>query len=252
MKRFFLSFYFYIRLFLIFFNAYFKLLTKRYSWEEYVRYSKKVLELVKEFGVRVVIEGEENLREVVSPVVIVSNHMSSLETLIFGYIIGRFFKLSFVVKDSLLRYPIFGRLMKFLDPIAVSRKKPRKDFEVVLKKAKELLNKKVSVVVFPQGTRSKKIEEKNFSKLGIKLAEIFKVDILPICVKTDFLELGDLIRDMGAINLSNDVYIRIFPPIKFQQIRKETHQQIMELFKETLKKWQIFKLFVVLNFFFIF
>lgn len=240
MKKFFISFYFYVCLFLILFRAYFKLIVGKYSWEEYIRYSKEILNLVKKFGAKVIIEGEENLKQVVSPVIIVSNHMSSLETLTFGYIIGRFFKISFIVKDSLLKYPIFGKLMKFLEPIAVTRKEPRKDFEVVLKKAKELFDKKISIVVFPQATRSKKIEEKSFSKIAIKLAESFKVDIVPVCIKTDFLELGRIVRDVGVVNLKNDVRIKIFPPVNFQEVGKETHQEIINLFKETLNKWQVF------------
>lgn len=240
MKKFFISFYFYIYLFLIFFRAYFKLIIGKYSWEEYVRYSKEIFDLIKKFGTKVIIEGEENLKQVNTPVIIISNHMSSLETLIFGYIIGRFFKISFIVKDSLLKYPLFGKLMKFLKPIAVTRKEPRKDFEIVLRSTRQLFKDNISVVVFPQATRSKKIEKESFSKIGIKLAEIFKVDIIPICVKTDFLELGRIIRDIGVVNLNNDVYIKIFPPINYKQIKKETHQDIIELFKETLKKWQIF------------
>ncbi|MCX7910319.1 MAG: 1-acyl-sn-glycerol-3-phosphate acyltransferase [Endomicrobia bacterium] len=251
--NFFISVYFYISISLIFFGAYLKLLLGKYSWQEYIDYSKKVLDLVKKISKKIYIEGERNLKEVSPPLIIISNHMSSLETLIFGYILGRYFRISFVVKDSLLKYPVIGRLIKFLNPIAVGRKNARDDFEIILKKAKNLIDKKISIVVFPQGRRSKLIDRKNFNKIGIKLSKAFNIDLLPICVKTDFLEIGKLIRDIGKINPQNALHIRIFTPIKSSNLDRTTHDYIIDLFKNTLNNWmQHIILYFLLNSFIIY
>ncbi|MEN3013992.1 MAG: lysophospholipid acyltransferase family protein [Endomicrobiia bacterium] len=234
---FFASIYFYTNLFLIFLIAYFRILFKTYSWRYYIYYSRKILNLVYKLGAKVYIEGQENLKKVSPPAVIVSNHMSSLETLLFGYLIGKYFKISFVVKESLLRYPILGKLIKFLEPISVTRKNPKKDFEVVLKNTKKLFNKGISIIVFPQATRTKFINEKKFNKIGIKLARIFKVELLPICVKTDFLEMGKIIKDIGKVNPGNSLYIKIFPPIRQDELNLTTHTLLVNLFKTTLNNW---------------
>jgi len=229
--------YFYINLFLIFLSAYIEYILGKYSWARYVYYSKKILKLVEKCGAKVKIEGTKELEKIVPPVIFISNHMSSLETFIFAGILGEYLKFTFVVKKSLLFYPIFGKLIKFTNPIAVSRKQPKKDYFVVVDQAEKLFSNKISLVVFPQATRSKEIDENKFSSLAIKLAEKFKLNIIPICVKTDFLNVGKVVRDFGKVVPQNDVKIKIFPEIKYQEINKQTNQKIIGLFKTTLAEW---------------
>jgi 1-acyl-sn-glycerol-3-phosphate acyltransferase len=90
---------------------------------------------------------------------------------------------------------------------------------------------------FPQATRSKEIDENKFSSLAIKLAEKFKLNIIPICVKTDFLSVGKVVRDFGKVVPQNDVKIKIFHEIKSQEINKQTNKKIIELFKTKLAEW---------------
>ena len=233
-----ISLYFYYNLILIILSAYIEYFFGKYTWVRYVYYSQKILELVKKCKTKVVVEGIEELKKISPPVVFVSNHMSSLETLIFGGIIGKTLRITFVVKKSLLYYPFLGRLIKFVNPIAVSRKQPKEDYFVVLKQAKKLFSEKISLVVFPQATRSKEVDEDKFSSLAVKLAEKFRLSIVPLCVKTDFLSNGKIIKDFGKVVPQNDLRIKIFPEIKHQEINKQTNQKIIELFKTTLTKWE--------------
>ena len=232
-----ITLYFYFNLILIILSAYVEYLFGKYSWGRYVYYSEQILKLVEKCGAKVRIEGKEVLEKIVPPVVFVSNHMSSLETLIFGGIIGKFLKFTFVIKKSLLYYPFFNRMIKFLNPIVVSRKHAKKDFAVVLSQAKFLFDNKISLVVFPQATRSIEINENKFSSLAVKLVERFGLSIVPICVKTDFLSIGKIIKDIGKVVPQNDVRIKIFPEITHREINKQTNKKIIELFKTTLTKW---------------
>lgn len=236
MKKFLVNVKFYFNLVSIILSAYIKLVLHKYSWQDYVTDSGKILNLVKKIGTKVLILSEENLKCVSAPVVFVSNHMSSLETFIFGYILGRYHKISFVVKKSLLYYPFFGHILNFLKPIVVSRKNAISDFKIVIKKFKNLIEEKTSIVIFPQATRSLNIDEKQFSSLGVKLAKIYNIPIIPICIKTDFLSLGKVVRDIGKVNPEKDVYIKIFPPIYPQQITKNTNSQIVNNLKSFLAK----------------
>lgn len=226
--------FFYVNFLYIIAKAYLKLITGKYNWDTYVSYSGKIVEIVKKCGAKVIIEGLEELEKVKPPVVIISNHMSALETLIFGYILGQKLKISFVVKDTLLKYPMFGQLVKFLHPVAIKRKKPKDDFKKIVTSLKKMFKEKVSIVVFPQGTRSISIDEKKFNSIGIKLAKIFNVGVLPVFVKTDFLSTGKLLRDFGKVYPEKDVYVKIFPLIK--QVDKSKHLYIIELFKSTFNK----------------
>ncbi|MFN3551039.1 MAG: lysophospholipid acyltransferase family protein [Endomicrobiia bacterium] len=237
MFKIFPTIYFYSNLFFLIFKAYFKLIFKKFFWQDFVKYSKKVLEIIKNFETKVIIEENNELLKISYPVIFISNHMSSLETLLFGYILGRYTKITFILKKSLLYYPIFGKILKFLDPIAVSRNNPRKDFRLVLKKYEILYKNKVSLVVFPQATRSLNIEDNKFSSIGIKIAKIFNIGIVPIFVKTDFLSIGKIIKDIGIVNTKKNVYIKIFPYIPAEKINKNTNQQIVEILKKELAKY---------------
>ncbi|MCX7957249.1 MAG: 1-acyl-sn-glycerol-3-phosphate acyltransferase [Endomicrobia bacterium] len=220
-------------------KVYIKIIFKNYFWDDYVKYSYDIIRLVRRFNTKFCIEGENYLKEISKSVVVVSNHMSSLETFIFGYVLGRYFKISFVIKESLLKYPIFGRILKFLEPISVTRKNPREDFIRVINGFRKLLNNKISIVVFPQTTRSKSLDVMKFSSISTKLAKIFNVDILPVCVKTDFLDNGKIIKDFGNINPGRDVYIKIFPPITFDKVNRFTDDFILDMFKKTLQGWGV-------------
>lgn len=236
LSRIYTSVYFYFSLFKIFLSAYLKIILHKYGWQAYVEHSKKIVDLVKNCGAKVYIEVEQELKDLNLPVIIVSNHMSSLETFIFGYIFGRFFRITFVAKKSLVYYPIFGKILKYLEPILISRENPKYDYKIVTSKLQDFIRNKISLVIFPQATRSEYINEDKFSSLAIKLAERFKLDLLPVCVKTDFLSTGKILRDFGKVQPDKDVFIKIFPVIKFYQINKKTNRQLITLFKGTLAK----------------
>ncbi|MCS7227498.1 MAG: 1-acyl-sn-glycerol-3-phosphate acyltransferase [Endomicrobia bacterium] len=232
------SVYFYFCLFQIILSAFIELILQRYNWHRYVFYSKKIFDLVKKTAAKVYIENLDELKKVKPPVIIISNHMSSIETFIFGYLFGQFFRITFVVKKSLLYYPIFGSLLRFLQPIPVSRKSAKKDFDTIIRKLKVLFRKNISLVIFPQATRSYKIEEKNFNSIGVKLAKMFKVDIIPVCVKTDFLSIGKVFKDFGKVFPEKTVYVKVFPLIDSQHITKDTHRKMVNLLKQTIDNWQ--------------
>lgn len=229
--------YFYFSLFKILLSAYFKIVFHKYDWETYVNYSKKIIDLVTTCGARVHIDGEQELLKVKPPVIIVSNHMSSLETFIFGYIFGRFFKITFIAKKSLVYYPIFGRIFKYLNPILITRKNPAEDYRTVLNQSRELFENKISLVVFPQATRSVQITEEKFSSIATKLAKHFKLDLLPVCVKTNFLAVGKILKDFGKVQPWEDVFVKILPLIRFCDINKETNKQLVLLLKNTLTEF---------------
>ncbi len=232
-KTFYNTVYFYLNAFIIMLSAYFKIIFKKYDWHKYVYDSKKIIDLIKRCGGKVYIDTKE-LENVKPPVVLVSNHMSSLEAFIFGYIIGKYFKFTFVLKESLIHYPIFGKIVKFLKPIAVSRENVKSDFKKVITETKSLFKENISVLVFPQATRSLTIDEEKFNSIGVKLSNIFKVPIVPICVKTDFLTIGKYIKDLGKVDITKDVYVKVFKPIPPQEVNKSTNQKIVSCIKNYL------------------
>jgi 1-acyl-sn-glycerol-3-phosphate acyltransferase len=145
---------FYLPVLLVVFRASLLASRGRYGPDHWVASSLGIIEAMEGAGMRLSIEGMENLRRVEGPVVFLSNHMSTLETFVLPSIIQPVKPVTFVVKDSLLRYPVFGPIMRSRDPVAVGRKNPREDLIAVLKGGEERIRRGVSIIVFPQGKRA--------------------------------------------------------------------------------------------------
>jgi 1-acyl-sn-glycerol-3-phosphate acyltransferase len=196
--------------------------------------SRRVFDAIESHGGIFHIRGLDNLRKVQGPVVLISNHMSALETVILPGLILPFKSFTFVVKESLLTYPFFGPLLKSREPIAVTRKNPREDLKIVLLEGGENLARGRSVMIFPQSTRYLFVDPEHFSTLGIKLAKRADVPIIPIAVKTDFWKIGKLMSDVGAIGKPRDIYFIFGEPMTIQGTGKEEHQKVISFIQNSL------------------
>jgi 1-acyl-sn-glycerol-3-phosphate acyltransferase len=199
--------------------------------------SHRVFRLIEDIGGRFHLRGLDNLRSCRPPLVIVSNHMSTLETFVFPSIIAPFIEVTFVVKDSLVRHPLFGPIMRARNPIVVKRENPREDFQTVMTRGMELLAKGTSVIIFPQSTRSAEFVLEEFNSLGIKLAKAAGVPVMPVAVKTDFWENGKYLKDLGAIKRNRPIHMVFGQPFSVQGTGKEDHQKIIDFIVSHLQEW---------------
>ena len=199
--------------------------------------SYEVIKLIENCGGRFEIEGINNLKNIQEPVVIVSNHMSAMESMIFPGLIAPFMEVTFVVKESLAKHFLFGVVMRARNPITVGRKNSKDDLIKVLNQGKEVLRNGTSVVIFPQGGRRDVFKAEEFNSLGIKLASIAGVKILPIALKTDFWGNGKIIRDFGKIDRKKPIHIKFGEPITIEGSGKEQNKKIIEFISDNLFKW---------------
>src|SRR4030043_2323348 len=137
----------------------------------------------------------QNISKSEGPVLFIGNHMSTLETMVLPCIIAPHREVTFVVKESLVKHPLFGDVMRSRNPIVVGRTDPRKDLEAVMNGGMDLLSKGISIVIFPQSTRSVEFIPEEFNSLGVKLAKKAGVKVVPIAIKTDFWGNGKLIKE---------------------------------------------------------
>ena len=210
----------------------------KYDDEQWIKSSFRVFRHIEGCGGRFHIKGLDNLRKGDKPLVIVSNHMSTLETVIFPCIITPFRPLTFVVKDSLVKGPVFGPVMRSRNPVVVGRRNPREDFRTVITQGKEILNKGVSVVIFPQSTRSIDFVPEKFNSLGIKLAKKAGVEILPAAIKTDFWGESKVIKGFGPLKREKPICMTFGEPMSIKDNGKEEHRQIIAFISSHLDKWK--------------
>ncbi|KUO78981.1 MAG: glycerol acyltransferase [Desulfosporosinus sp. BRH_c37] len=209
----------------------------QYETEAWALSSYNIFKLIEGCGGRFHITGLENLQKCKGPVVFISNHMSTLETMVFPCIIAPFMNVTFVVKDSLVKHPFFGPIMRSRNPIAVSRQNSRADFQIVMKKGQELLANGVSIIVFPQNTRTVEFVPKEFNTLGVKLANNAKVQVVPIAIKTDYWGNGKYLKDFGPIDRSKPIYMAFGEPLSIKGTGKEENRSIIEFISSHLEKW---------------
>ena len=102
---------------------------KIYDTRAWADSSLYIFRFIEATGGRFHITGMENILRSKDPVLFISNHMSTLETMILPCLIAPLREVTFVVKESLVKHPLFGHVMRSRDPIVVGRTDPRKDLE---------------------------------------------------------------------------------------------------------------------------
>jgi 1-acyl-sn-glycerol-3-phosphate acyltransferase len=212
----------------------------KYDDGQWYASSTAILRALEKTGIMVEITGADNLKSPDGPCVFVSNHMSTLETFVLPAIIRPFKAVTFVVKKSLVEYPVFGHVMRSRDPVTVGRKNPREDLKAVLEGGTERLKAGISVVIFPQSTevtRSTVFDPRAFNSIGVKLARRAGVPVVPIAVQTDAWGTGRILRDFGRIDPSKDVQFCFGEPMAVRDSGKEEHQKTVEFIRDKLSQW---------------
>ncbi len=126
-------------------------------------------------GIKYEIQGMENIPA--HPVVVLSTHQSAWETIFLYYAMS---PVCPILKKELLKIPFWGWAMSLQKPIAIDRSKPREAGRSLLIQGKERLEEGLSVVIFPEGTRSPAGTIKEFSRGGAKLAVSANFPVLPV------------------------------------------------------------------------
>lgn len=199
--------------------------------------SIEVLRLLEGIGLSVQIIGLDNLRNTEGPCVIIGNHMSMMETLLLPGIVQPLKPVTFVVKESLLNYPVFKHVMRARNPVAVSRTNPRQDLKTVMEEGEKRLQQAISIIVFPQTTRSNTFDPEQMSSIGVKLAKKCGVPIIPLALKTDAWRNGKYMKDFGSIDVSKKTCFAFGEPLSVAGKGTEEQQAINNFIAGKLGSW---------------
>jgi 1-acyl-sn-glycerol-3-phosphate acyltransferase len=210
----------------------------RYDTSEWCRSSLAILRALENVGVRVEVDGIDNFRALDGPCVFIGNHMSTLETFVLPVIIATIREATFVVKQSLVEYPVFKHVMRARNPVTVGRLNPRDDLKAVLEGGTERLKAGISIILFPQTTRTPVLDRDQFNTIGVKLAKRAGVPAVPIALKTDAWGTGSRFKDFGRIDPAKVVHISFGKPLTVRDRGSEEHQQIIEFIEGKLREWE--------------
>ncbi|MEI7500195.1 MAG: lysophospholipid acyltransferase family protein [Bacteroidota bacterium] len=211
----------------------------KYATRQWVDTSHDIFTDVERCGGRIHITGMDNARNSIGSVLFLSNHMSTLETMILPGIIQPLKNITFVVKNELVNHWAFKDVMRSRDPIVLSRSNPREDFRIVMEQGVEKLKKNISIVIFPQSTRRVEFRPSEFNSLGTKLAAKAGVQVIPVAVKTDFWGFGKSSKYLGPIDRNKPVHIAFGKPMTVYGSGKEELLKTVEFITGCLESWKI-------------
>jgi 1-acyl-sn-glycerol-3-phosphate acyltransferase len=209
-----------------------------YDTKAWADSSYYIFRFIENAGGRFHITGMDNISKESDPVVFIGNHMSTLETMILPCLIAPRREVTFVVKESLVRHPLFGHVMRSRDPIVVGRTDPRKDLEEVMTKGPELLSRGTSIVIFPQSTRSSEFKPEEFNSLGIKLARKTGAKVIPVALKTDFWGQGKVVKELGPLDSSKIIYFKFGEPFQVKSGGRDDNQRVIDFIQSSLNEWR--------------
>lgn len=157
-------------------------------------------------GVKVHLRGRENLGDN-QTYVFISNHRSYLDPPALLTSIRK--RLGFIAKKELLRVPVLGRGMKYVNAVAIDRGGSASAIER-MKVATERLHSGVSFVVFAEGTRAQAGELLPFKKGGFYMAVQAGAPIAPVAIKNT-----DRLMGKGKSEARpGTIEVTILPPVE--------------------------------------
>ncbi|NOY85999.1 MAG: 1-acyl-sn-glycerol-3-phosphate acyltransferase [Deltaproteobacteria bacterium] len=238
LARLFPDLYFYAQMMGVYWNGSRKAKRGAYDGNDWIKSSEAVLRALESVGVKVKVENMGAFINLDSPCVFIGNHMSTLETFVLPCIIQPHRDVTFVVKESLINYPVFKYIMRARDPVVVGRTDAREDLKRVLVDGSDKLGKGRSIIIFPQTTRSVGLDPEQFNSIGVKLARRAKVPIVPIALKTDAWGVGRWVKDFGKIHAKIPAHICFGEPMTVSGNGRDEQERIVGFIREKLEKWK--------------
>ncbi|MDD4602613.1 MAG: lysophospholipid acyltransferase family protein [Bacteroidales bacterium] len=161
--------------------------------------------------------------------VMVSNHQSGADIIVL-FLLWHHFK--WVAKKSLFAFPFIGWNMWLNHYISVERGKGS-SMRKMMSDAGRTLKAGNSIMIFPEGTRSKNGEIQPFKSGAFHLALDNKVPILPIVISGT----SKAIRKGGfLINKNHDIHASVLDPIPYESFRNMDPKEITILVERLIKE----------------
>ncbi|TXL65819.1 1-acyl-sn-glycerol-3-phosphate acyltransferase [Cerasibacillus terrae] len=133
--------------------------------------------VIKKTGTKIYVNGKENIPD--GPALYVANHQGLFDILaLLGYL-GK--PVGFIAKKEIDKLPIIPKWMELLACVFIDRSDRRQSVRAIQKGTKNIKNGH-SIVIFPEGTRSKDGQVSSFKAGSFRLGTKAKVPIVPIAI----------------------------------------------------------------------
>ncbi|MEG1003692.1 lysophospholipid acyltransferase family protein [Clostridium sp.] len=185
-------------------------------------------------GAKVKVYGKENIPKD-EAVLFVGNHQSNFDIplLLSSIDVPR----GFIAKKELESWPIISLWMKYINCVFMDRSNIRKSAEAIVQGI-QTLKKGYSMVIFPEGTRSKGKPVADFKAGSFKLALKSKVKIVPVTINGSY----KLLEANGGKIHGDNVEVYFHKPIDVTNLSKEEianlHTEVRDIVVSSLPEEQ--------------
>lgn len=188
-----------------------------YDWAN-IDWSKGILRAA---GTPVIAEGLELIPRG-QPLMYASNHSSMFD--IWALLATLPSSVRFVAKQELFKIPLLGSAMHAAGHVAIDRAARKKAFEAYDKAARTIRAGVSSIVVFPEGTRSRTGELLPFKNAPFGLAIAAQVPIVPVYVHHTF----EILPKGGWRLRPRPIRLLVAPPIPTTGLKPEDRERLRE------------------------
>ena len=156
------------------------------------------------FGLKVKIEGRENLPEQ-NGYLVAAKHQSALETTFIHAIIPN---TVYVLKKSLMFLPLAGIYFWSTGCIPINRSKGTSAMRLMMASAKQRLKEGFNITIFPEGTRCPPHTKTKYNPGVAFIYEQCQVPVVPVALNTGFFWPKNSFKKYAGT-----ITVRILPPI---------------------------------------
>lgn len=180
------------------------------------------------FGATITVYGKENLPKE-GPVLYVSNHQAAADIVALCAALDTI-QFSFVTKAELAKVPLYGKWIDRVRAVFLMREDPRSSLQSI-KTGIEYLQMGFSILVFPEGTRSRGIKMGEFKPGAFKLATKPGVPIVPVTINGTYRTFEDTGIMTGA-----PVQVMVHPAIPTSGLSRDEERDLPEKVKAVIQE----------------
>lgn len=181
--------------------------------------------IIKISGGKIKVSGEENIPE--GPCLFVGNHQGNFDIMLLLATIDK--EVGFVAKKEMEKLPIISAWMKKVHCVFLDRENPREAIKT-FNDAVENLKKGYSMVIFPEGTRSKSTEMGEFKKGSLKLAtKVPEIPIIPVACEGTY----KLFESSDSKNV--EIKVSFCKPVYLNNLEKEDKINLSNYCREIIE-----------------
>ncbi|WLR56647.1 lysophospholipid acyltransferase family protein [Mesobacillus subterraneus] len=176
-------------------------------------------------GSQIEVEGLHHIPE--GPVLFASNHESNFDIPVLLGAIEKPF--GFISKIEVKKVPVLSSWMEAINCVFIDRKNRDKAADSIMSGV-ELLKKGNSLVIFPEGTRSKGAPVGLFKAGGFRLAKDSGVPIVPISIQGT----ADVFEKNGRLVKPSKIKVIVSPPVYRQHYKDKELISLAEEIRDTI------------------